>query len=258
MGFLAGQLVLVTGASAGIGRAVAVRFAEEGCRLVLVARRQERLDLLARELADRFGTQSLPLAIDLLDRQATLAALDRLEPAWRAIDVLVNNAGLVRGLDPLQSAHAEDWDEVLDVNIKALLTVTRWTLPFMLARGSGHVINIGSIAGYETYAGGAVYCASKFAVRALTRGLKMDVLGTPIRVTSVDPGLVETEFSLVRYRGDRERASLPYRGLKPLCGEDIAEAVVWCAGRPPHVNVLSMVILPTAQASATMVHRETA
>lgn len=250
-----GKTVLVTGASAGIGRAVACAFAGAGARLVLVARRRERLSELASELKSRHGTESKCLAVDLLDRSVTLAALEALEADWQAVDVLVNNAGLVRGLDPLQKGRLEDWDEVLDVNVRALLAVTRWALPQMVQRGSGHVINLGSISGYETYPGGAVYCATKFAVRALTSGLKMDLQGTPIRVTSVDPGLVESEFSLVRYRGDVERAKAPYRGLKPLSPEDIAEAVLWCAGRPAHVNVLNLVILPTAQASATMVHR---
>jgi 3-hydroxy acid dehydrogenase / malonic semialdehyde reductase len=255
MGTLSGQAVLVTGASSGIGRAVSVAFAKEGCRLILLARREDRLAQLAKELQREYGTPCLPVPVDLRDRERVLAALTGMDAAWQAIDVLVNNAGLVRGLDPLHEGSLEDWDEVLEVNLKALLLVTRWTVPKMVERGAGHIINIGSIAGYETYPGGAVYCASKFAVRALTRGLKMDLQGTPLRVTSVDPGLVETEFSMVRYRGDKERASAPYRGIKPLSGEDVAEAVVWCAGRPAHVNVMNMVILPTAQASASMVRR---
>ena len=255
MGTLSGQTVLVTGASSGIGRAVSVSFAREGCRLILLARREDRLEQLAKELQREYGTSSLPVPVDLRDRERVLEALNGMGAAWQAVDVLVNNAGLVRGLDPLHEGSLEDWDEVLEVNLKALLLVTRWTVPKMVERGAGHVINIGSIAGYETYPGGAVYCASKFAVRALTRGLKMDLQGTPLRVTSIDPGLVETEFSMVRYRGDKERASAPYRGIKPLSGEDVAEAVVWCAGRPAHVNVMNMVILPTAQASASMVHR---
>ena len=255
MEHLKGKTVLVTGASSGIGQAVAVAFGRAGSRLILAARRAERLEELSKRLAKDFGTSSRCLPLDLLDRQAALEALDSLEPGWQAIDVLVNNAGLVRGLDKVQEGRVEDWDEVIDVNIRALLAVTRWALPHMLKRGSGHVINLGSISGYETYPGGAVYCATKYAVRALTSGLKMDLLGTPVRVTSVDPGLVETEFSLVRYRGDVERAKAPYRGLKPLSAEDVAEAVVWCASRPPHVNVLNLVLLPTAQASATLVHR---
>lgn len=255
---LRGKTVLVTGASAGIGLSVATEFARAGCRLILVARRQTRLEELARKLESEHGAACLCLPVDLLDRTATLAALEGLGPSWSCVDILVNNAGMVRGLDPLYAGRLEDWDEILDTNVKALLTVTRWTLPHMLERGSGHVINLGSISGYETYPGGAVYCASKFAVRALTHGLKMDLLGTPIRVTSIDPGLVETEFSLVRYRGDVERARLPYRGLKPLGGDDIAEAVVWCATRPAHVNILNVVILPTDQASTSLVHRSQA
>lgn len=252
---LKGKIVLVTGASAGIGRAIAVQFARSGCRLILAARRKDRLDELARSLKREHKAESLCLPLDLLDRPGTLAALESMDASWRNVEILVNNAGMVRGLDKLNAGRLEDWDEIIDTNVKALLCVTRWVLPHMLERGRGHVINLGSISGYETYPGGAVYCASKFAVRALTSGLKMDLLGTPIRVTSIDPGLVETEFSLVRFRGDAERARLPYRGLKPLGAEDIAEAVLWCASRPAHVNVLNMVILPTDQASATMVHR---
>jgi NADP-dependent 3-hydroxy acid dehydrogenase YdfG len=175
---------------------------------------------------------------------------------WQAIDVLVNNAGLARGLDPLHSGKPAEWDEVIDVNVRAVLAVSRAVIPGMLARNKGHIINLGSIAGWEVYPGGAVYCATKHAVRALSRGMKMDLLGTPIRVTSIDPGLVETEFSLVRFSGDREKARGPYTGIQPLRGEDIAEAIVWAASRPPHVNVANMIIFPTAQAASTQVHRK--
>jgi 3-hydroxy acid dehydrogenase/malonic semialdehyde reductase len=256
MGTLRGKTVLVTGASAGIGRAVAVACARAEGRLILLARRGDRLRELAAELRESFGSDSIAIVADLRDRTALQEALDGLPPLWKEIDLLVNNAGLARGLDPLQAGDPDDWDEVFDVNVRALLCVTRWVLPAMLERGSGHIINLGSIAGFETYPGGAVYCASKFAVRAITRGLKMDLQGTPIRVTSIDPGLVETEFSLARFKGDAARAQAPYQGLKPLSADDIAEAVVWSATRPAHVNVMSMTLFPTSQASAQMVHRE--
>lgn len=253
---LKGKTVFVTGASAGIGHAVAVACAREGGRLILLARRENRLRELARELQEAFGTPCITLVADLRDRTTLQKALESLAPTWRDIDILVNNAGLARGLDLLQAGDPDDWDEVFDVNVRALLYLTRWVLPAMLKRGSGHIINLGSIAGFETYPGGAVYCASKFAVRAITRGLKMDLQGTPIRVTSIDPGLVETEFSLARFKGDAARAEAPYKGLTPLSGDDVAEAVIWSATRPAHVNVMSMTLFPTSQASAQMVHRE--
>ena len=182
----------------------------------------------------------------------TLTAL----PAdWTDIDVLVNSAGLSRGLDKLHEANIEDWEEMIDTNVKGLLYVSRAVIPGMVRRGRGHVINIGSVAGREVYPGGNVYCASKYAERAITRGLRLDLLGTPIRVTTVDPGMVETEFSIVRFHGDEARARKTYEGLKPLKGEDVADAVLFCATRPPHVDVSEVVIMPTAQASATMSHR---
>jgi NADP-dependent 3-hydroxy acid dehydrogenase YdfG len=255
MGSFDGQTVLITGASAGIGEATARAFAREGARLVLVARRRERLAAMAKELSAAHGTESRVLDLDLRRYQAIPARLKGLPDAWRAVDILVNNAGLARGTDKLHEGSLADWDEVIDVNIRGLLALCRSVVPWMLKRSRGHVINLGSIAGWEAYPGGAVYCASKHAVRALSRGLKMDLQGTPIRVTSIDPGLVETEFSLVRFRGDREKAALPYAGMVPLTGEDIAEAIVWSASRPAHVNISTMVIFPTAQASSMLVHR---
>lgn len=249
------KTVLVTGASAGIGRATAVAFAAAGGRLILLARRQDRLEALSQELSRAHGAECHTLVADLQDTAGTVAALESLPCAYRAIDVLVNNAGLARGTDPFQSGDLHEWEEVINVNIRGLLTVSRTVIPWMLERGQGHIINLGSIAGHEVYPGGAVYCATKHAVRALSQGMKMDLLGTPVRVTSIDPGLVETEFSVVRFRGDRERARLPYQGLKPLTPEDIAEAIVWSASRPPHVNISTMVIFPTAQASSTQVKR---
>jgi 3-hydroxy acid dehydrogenase/malonic semialdehyde reductase len=247
--------VLITGASAGIGEACAHAFAAAGARLVLAARRADRLESLARTLRERHGSDVHRLALDVRDAGVVAHVLSSLPAEWSAIDVLVNNAGLGRGLDPLHEGDAREWDEMIDTNVKGLLYVTRAVLPGMLERGRGHVINLGSIAGHEVYPGGAVYCASKHAVRALTQGLRMDLLGTPIRVSSVDPGMVETEFSVVRFRGDVERARNVYRGMQPLTAADVADAVLWCATRPPHVNIDEIVLKPTAQASALLVHR---
>lgn len=247
--------VLVTGASAGIGEACARAFAAAGARLVLTARRRERLERLADDLRERESAKVYTAALDVRDLGVATRVLEDLPPEWRTIDVLVNNAGLGRGLDPIHSADPRDWDEMIDTNVKGLLYVTRAVLPSMIERGRGHVVNIGSIAGREIYPGGGVYCATKAAVDALTRGLRMDLLGTPIRVTNVMPGLVETEFSEVRFRGDHERAAAVYRGYEPLRGEDIADAALYAVTRPPHVNVDEIMIKPVAQATTTMVDR---
>jgi len=253
---LAGKTVLVTGASSGIGRAVAEAFAESGCRLLLAARRQQRLDALAEELGTRFGTEVGVEAVDVRDRQLVESWLAGLPEAWQAIDVLVNNAGLARGLASLQEGDVVDWEEMIDTNLKGLLYVTRAVLPGMVARSSGHVINIGSIAGHETYPNGNVYCATKHAVAALNRGMGIDTLGTGVRVSAVDPGMVETEFSNVRFHGDDQRADSVYDGLQPLRAEDVADAVLFCATRPLHANVREMILMPTAQAAAIHIHRE--
>jgi serine 3-dehydrogenase len=251
---LTGRIVLITGASAGIGAACARAFAREGARLVLAARRASRLEDMAGELRAG-GTDVLALELDVGDAAAVAGTLGALAPEWRDVDVLVNNAGLGRGLDKLWEGDPADWDEMVDTNVKGLLYVTRAVLPGMVARGRCHVINLGSVAGHEVYPGGAVYCATKHAVDAITRGLRMDVLGTGVRVSTVDPGMVETEFSVVRFHGDRERADKVYRGMTPLVADDIAETVVWVATRPPHVCIDEIIIKPTDQASATMVHR---
>jgi len=247
---LSGKTVLITGASSGIGRACAESFAENGSRLVLAARRSDRLDALAAGIEKRYGAETLSLSLDVRDRAAVDAALAALPHGWRKIDILVNNAGLARGLAPLQEGEIDDWEEMIDTNLKGLLYVTRAVLPGMVERGSGHVINIGSIAGHEVYPAGNVYCATKHAVTALTRAIGIDTLGTGVRVSSVDPGMVETEFSLVRFHGDARRAESVYTGLDPLHAEDVAEAVVFCATRPPHANVREMVLMPSAQAAA--------
>ena len=256
MGEFVGMTVLITGASSGIGLATARAFGREGARLILIARRESRLKQLQDVLASAHGTESRVLPLDLRDREAIVAGLEGLSDDWRAVDVLVNNAGLALGVDPLHRGKPDEWDEVIDVNVKALLTVSRTVIPWMVARNRGHVVNLGSIAGRETYPGGAVYCATKHAVRSLTRGMKMDLQGTPIRVTSIDPGLVDTEFSVVRFRGDHDRARAPYQGIQPLTGEDIAEAVLWAASRPPHVNIMDMTIFPTSQSSSVHIHRD--
>lgn len=250
------RTVVITGASSGIGAACARAFAACGDRVVLVARRSDRLDDLAGELASAHGTDSFTLALDVRDRAAVDGTLGSLPAGWRDVDVLVNAAGLAAGLATVQDADPDDWDRMIDTNVRGVLSVTRALLPRMLERGSGHVINIGSIAGRVAYPLGAVYSATKAALDRITAGLRMDVLGSGVRVSTVDPGLVETEFSVVRFRGDVERAASVYAGMTPLTGDDVAEAVVWVAGRPPHVVVADMLLLPTAQASVGLVHRE--
>jgi len=253
---LQGKTVLITGASSGIGQACAERFAESGARLLLLARRRERLEQLAGELHQRYGIPTHCLVCDVRDRHAVHHAFGTLPPEWAAIDILINNAGLARGLAPIHEGDPEDWDEMLDTNVRGLLNVTRAVLPAMVARRSGMVINIASIAGREVYPNGNVYCATKHAVRALSEALRIDLNGTGIRVVNIDPGLVETEFSLVRFRGDAERARKVYEGLQPLSAADVADVVLFCATRPPHVLIADVLILPTAQANTWLVHRE--
>ncbi len=250
------QTVLITGASSGIGEACAKIFAQTGARLIIAARRSERLDALVLDLKQEYGNTPQSLRLDVRDRPQVEAALDALPSDWRNIDILINNAGLSRGLDKLQEGNFQDWDEMIDTNIKGLLYMTRLVVPSMISRGKGHVINIGSIAGHQTYPNGNVYCATKAAVRALSEGLKLDLLGTPIRVSSIDPGLVETEFSQVRFRGDAVRAQSVYQDVTPLTSDDIAEVVFFCATRPPHVNINTVIVMPTDQSSATLVHRQ--
>ncbi len=253
---LKGRIVCITGATAGIGAACANEFARHGCHLLLAARRRNRLDELSISLSEQNNIKVHTIALDVRDNEAVTKAFAALPDEWRAIDILVNNAGLARGLAKLHEGSVTDWDEMIDTNVKGLLYVTRAVLPQMIERNSGHVINIGSIAGHQTYPMGNVYSASKFAVVGITRGLRMDVLGTAVRVSSVDPGLVETEFSKVRFRGDTERASKTYMNMTPLTPKDVAEAVIFCATRPAHVNIGEISVYPTDQASVTMVHRK--
>lgn len=251
---LKNKIILLTGASSGIGRACAHSFAAEGARLILAARRRDRLDQLAAELQAEFGTDSLTLELDVRERESVDSAISELPASWREIDLLLNNAGLSRGLDKLQDGYFLDWDEMIDTNVKGLLWVSRAVLPGMVERDRGHVINIGSVAGHQVYPGGNVYCATKHAVGALTQGLRLDLVGTRIRVSSVDPGLVQTEFSEVRFRGDTERADPVYRNFPPLQAADIAETVLFCATRPPHVNIQDILIMPQDQAAVYASH----
>jgi NADP-dependent 3-hydroxy acid dehydrogenase YdfG len=250
------RTVLVTGASSGIGEACAQRFAAAGDRLVLVARREDRLEALSAVLAEEHGIESLAIGLDVRDREAVTAGLGSLPQGWRDVDVLVNSAGLAAGLAAFPEADPDDWDLMLETNVRGVLSVTRALLPRMLERGSGHIINIGSLAGRAAYPGGSVYSASKAALDRITSGLRMDLLGSGVRVSTVDPGLVETEFSVVRFRGDEGRAAQVYEGMRPLTAQDVAEAVVWVADRPPHVVVADMMLLPIAQAASGIVHRE--
>lgn len=252
---LKGKTVLISGASAGIGQACARAFAEVGARLILLARRAERLEAERQALAERYGCDVLVRALDVRDPQACRLVVEGLPGDWQNIDVLINNAGLSRGMEALYQGDLTDWDEMLDTNVKGLLYLTRLVVPGMLVRGRGHVLNIGSIAGHEVYPGGNVYCASKHAVHALSQGLRMDLVSTPIRVTEISPGLVETEFSVVRFHGDTERAEKVYQGMKPLSGEDVAACVLWAARQPAHVQINEVVVTPSAQASATVVSR---
>lgn len=249
---LKNKIVFVTGASSGIGEATARKFAEARAKLILAARRIERLE----ELSKGLGVPTHLVKLDVRDREKVNSAIENLPDEWMPIDILVNNAGLSRGLDKLYEGNPEGWDQMIDTNVKGLLYVSRAVLPGMVSRGSGHVINIGSIAGHELYPGGNVYCATKFAVAALTKGMLIDLVDTPIRVTSIDPGLVETEFSEVRFWGDKDRASTVYKGYKPLEAADIADAVVWAATRPAHVQIAEMIVLPTAQAGSMVVHKK--
>jgi 3-hydroxy acid dehydrogenase / malonic semialdehyde reductase len=245
------RIVFITGASAGIGEATARAFAAEGARLILTARRKERLDALAAEL----DVPCLTLALDVTDRAAVEAAVNGLPAEWQAIDILINNAGVAKGASKYQDYSLDDVEAMVDVNVKGLLYCTRLILPGMIARNRGHILNMGSVAGHYAYQNGTVYCATKAAVKSITEALKQDLLGTPVRVTSIDPGLVETEFSVVRFNGDAERAAKVYEGVQPMKGEDIAEMMVFAATRPAHININFMVIMSVFQSTPVTVHR---
>ena len=251
MSHLKDKIVLITGASAGIGKATAEQFAGAGAKLILAARRIDRL----KELTKSLNTETHLIELDVQDKNAVFSAIENLPDGWKEIDVLVNNAGLGRGLDKIHEGNVDGWEDMINTNIKGLLYVTRAITPRMVKRGSGHIINVGSIAGHEVYPGGNVYCATKHAVDALTRGMRLDLVDTPIRVSTVDPGLVETEFSEVRFYGDKERAKGVYQGYKPLEPVDIADAIVWIASRPKHVQIAEIIILPTDQGSAMVTYK---
>ncbi|MEH2063724.1 MAG: SDR family oxidoreductase [Nostoc sp.] len=254
---LKNQIILITGASSGIGTACAKIFADAGAKLILAARRLERLQQLADTLSQEFGTEIHLLQLDVRDRHAVESAIATLPPAWSEIDILINNAGLSRGLDKLHEGNFQDWEDMIDTNVKGLLYVSRYVVPGMVSRDRGHVVNLGSIAGHQTYPGGNVYCATKAAVRAISEGLKQDLLGTRIRVTSVDPGMVETEFSEVRFHGNTERANKVYQGVTPLTADDVADVIFFCVTRSRHVNINEVLLMPVDQASATLVNRRT-
>jgi 3-hydroxy acid dehydrogenase / malonic semialdehyde reductase len=256
MNRIQGKLVLVTGASSGIGEACARRFAAEGADVALWARREDRLGRLAKDLAREHGVSVHLAAVDVRDRAAVDRVSADLLEAVGPPHILVNNAGLAAGLDTVQEGDIEDWDRMIDTNLKGLLYVTRALLPAMIEAGRGHVINIGSTAGHMVYPRGNVYNATKYGVSALTEGMNLDLAGTPLRASSVDPGFAETEFSLVRFHGDAQRASGVYTGFQPLSGDDVADAVVYVANLPPHANVLRLILQPTAQRNAYVVDRE--
>ncbi|MEO1022536.1 MAG: SDR family NAD(P)-dependent oxidoreductase [Bacteroidota bacterium] len=249
---LAHKTVLISGASAGIGAACATQFAEQGCHLIITGRREERLHALAKQILDTHDIRVDVAAFDIQDFQACEEFVSQLKVP---VDLLINNAGLALGTDPIDKVDHADWDVMIDTNIKGVLALSRLLIPSMRSRNSGHVINIGSIAGVEAYPGGVVYTATKFAVRAITQATKKDVHGTNIRVSMISPGLVETEFSNVRFGGDAGKATSVYKGMQPLTADDIAEIVVFTANRPDHVNILDTLVIPVHQSSATMVYR---
>ena len=249
------RIALITGATSGIGAACARKFAGAGYRVILTGRRAGQLAVMAGELEKEFGVEVLTLCFDVRERDAVKRALDSLPAAWREIDVLVNNAGLALGLEPEYAGDIEDWETMIDTNVKGLLYMTRLVVPGMVERLRGHVINIGSVAGDAAYAGGAVYCATKAAVKALSDGLRIDLAHTPVRVTNLKPGLVETNFSNVRFHGDTERAAKVYQGIQPLTGDDIADVALYAAQAPAHVQIAEVLILATHQASGSVIYR---
>ena len=251
-----GKLALVTGASSGIGRSCARRFAAEGANLVLWARRKERLEQLALDLAKEHGASVRVDGVDVRDREAVDRAAEAVVAAGLVPDILLNNAGLAAGLDKLHEGDHDDWDRMIDTNLKGLLYVSRALIPHMVKAGRGHIVNIGSTAGHWVYPMGNVYNATKYGVRALTEGMNVDLAGTPLRVSCVDPGHVRTEFATVRYHGDEKRVETLYKGFQPLSPDDVADVVAYVVSVPAHVNILDVVVMPTAQRSISVIHRE--
>jgi NADP-dependent 3-hydroxy acid dehydrogenase YdfG len=246
------KTILITGASSGIGEGCARKFASQGARLILNARSTDKLRTLAEEMKQKYNSECYVLPFDVRDRDSAAAALNALPEEWKSIDVLINNAGLAIGVDKEYEGNPDEWDVMIDTNVKALLSMTRLVVPGMIERGRGHIINIGSIAGDAAYPGGSVYCATKAAVKALSDGLRIDLVDTPLRVTNIKPGLVETNFSVVRFRGDKNKADNVYRGIKPLNGNDIAEVVYFAASAPEHMQVAEILVMPTYQATGTI------
>ena len=249
------KTILITGASSGIGEGCARKFASQGARLILNSRSADKLTALAEELKEKYDAECYLMPFDVCNRESAAAALNALPQEWKSIDVLINNAGLAIGVDKEYEGNLDEWDVVIDTNVKALLSMTRLVVPGMVERGRGHIINLGSIAGDAAYPGGSVYCATKAAVKALSDGLRIDLVDTPLRVTNIKPGLVETNFSVVRFRGDKEKADNVYRGIKPLNGDDIAEVVYFAASAPEHMQVAEILVMPTYQATGTIVSK---
>jgi len=250
------MIAFITGATAGIGRATAEIFANNGYNIIITGRRKDRLDKFSEHLKEMYKVDVLSLNFDVRNVLEVESAVLSIPEKWRTIDVLVNNAGLAVGLSSIQEGVIDDWERMIDTNIKGLLYMTRNLAPIMIKNGYGHIINLGSIAGKEVYANGNVYCATKHAVDALNRGMRIDLLPHNIKVTAVNPGMVDTEFSIVRFKGDEDRAKSVYKGIQPLSAEDIAETIYWVATRPPHVNINDIVIMPTVQANSSTVIRK--
>ena len=250
------KTILITGASSGIGEGCARKFASQGARLILNARSTDKLRTLAEEMKQKYNSECYVLPFDVRDRDSAAAALNALPEEWKSIDILINNAGLAIGVDKEYEGNPDEWDVMIDTNVKALLSMTRLVVPGMIERGRGHIINIGSIAGDAAYPGGSVYCATKAAVKALSDGLRIDLVDTPLRVTNIKPGLVETNFSVVRFRGDKNKADNVYRGIKPLNGDDIAEVVYFAASAPEHMQVAEILVMPTYQATGTIISKK--
>lgn len=250
------KIALITGATAGIGEAIAKRMAKEGCRIIITGRRQDRLNRLKSEIEALYQAEVYTLKFDIRNYSEVEQSLTSLPETWKNIDILINNAGLAVGLNPIHEGVVDDWERMIDTNIKGLLYVTRVISPGMVERRSGHIVNLCSIAGKEVYANGNVYCATKHAVDALTKGMRIDLLPYNIRVTQVCPGAVETEFSIVRFKGDKDRADKVYQGFTPLDADNIADAIYYVVSQPPHVDVQDMLVLPTAQASGTIFHKK--
>ena len=249
------KIVLITGATAGIGKASAYKLAENGFDIIITGRRGNLLDKIEQDIKQKFNNKVISLSFDVRNREECEKTINKLPSEWKNIEILINNAGLAAGLETIQEGNFENWDRMIDTNIKGLLNITRLISPIMISKKSGHIINIGSIAGKEVYPNGNVYCATKYAVDALTKGMRIDMLEHNIKVTSINPGMVDTEFSLVRFDGDKEKAQEVYKNIEPLYADDIAEAILFCVTRPKHVNINDMLIMPTIQASATIINR---